>query len=384
MEDFGKKKVLFVITQSEMGGAQKFLVNLTKKLDKNKYEVMVAAGPDGGGELFNILKRHNIKSFRLKNAKRNINLVKDVMEIFELRKLIKEFKPDVLFLNSSKTTLWGPKAVYFPTKIKPTPKIIYRIGGWSFNDPRPKWEKKLWILIEKTFAKYKDIIMVNNEHDLKQAKKLNINPKGKIELIYNGIDINEIEFLSREESRNELVLSNEDFVVGTIANFYPTKGLKYLIDAVAILNNSYFISDIKFIIIGDGPDRKTQEARINNEELSKQIILAGRKENAYKYLLAFDLFVLPSVKEGFSWAMLEAMAAKLPIVATRVGATPEIIQSNRNGLLINPANPKELAEAIKNIKGSEQLRRDLGDKAFQTVISRFTLDKMISQIEKLL
>ena len=84
------------------------------------------------------------------------------------------------------------------------PKIIYRIGGWSFNDPQSSLSRWLWILIEKIFAKYKDIIIVNNEHDLKQAHQLKIKPKKGIRLVYNGVDLKKMEFLPKDEAKIKL------------------------------------------------------------------------------------------------------------------------------------------------------------------------------------
>ena len=317
MLEMSKKiKALFIITQSEAGGAQRFLNELIPNLDKNKYDLMLAAGEEGNWESFEDL---DIDIKKLKYAKRNISLINDIRVVFEIRKLIKKYGPDVLFLNSSKTSIWGPLAVCFPTRLKPAPKIIYRIGGWSFNDPQPKFNKNLWIFLEKLFARFKDYIIVNNLHDFKQAEHLKIKPKRKVVLIHNGINIASLNFFSRQEARQKLNLSSEEFIVGTIANFYKTKGLKYLIEAASKINDE----NIKFVIIGDGRERKNLEAQIEKWDLKEKVILVGRKKDAYQHIKAFDVFVLPSVKEGFPWVLLEAMAARIPIITTNAGATPD-------------------------------------------------------------
>jgi len=347
-----KKKILFLVTQSEFGGAQRFIFTFTTSL--SGYDIIVGTGPEGDDEkgLLAALEKKGINTRHLKYLKRSINPLFDLLGVIEIYKLIKKEKPDVLFVNSTKAGILGG----FTGRLAKSPKIIYRIGGWTFNDPWPKWKKKLYLWLEKGTAKFKDIIINNAESDKKQAIKLGIKPKEKIITIYNGIDADETKFLNREEARRILRLENSGFVVGTIANDYPTKGLKYLNNAAKDFKN------IKFEIIGKG---------------NKFI------PDASKYLKAFDIFILPSVKEGFPWVVLEAMAAEVPVVATKVGALPEIIQNGENGILIEPRNSKAIVEAINLLLGNKDLIRRISKEGRKTVIKKFNLEKMLKQYEDL-
>lgn len=362
-----KIKVLFVITQSEMGGAQRFLNTLIPSLNEEKFEPMLAAGSDGNWEGFDKI---DVPKIRLKHAKRNINPIKDLFVIFELWKVIKKYKPDVLFLNSSKTSVWGPLAALISN---PRPKIIYRIGGWSFNDPRSVISKKFWIFLEKMFASLKDYIIVNNQHDFDQANELRIKPKREIRLIHNGIDVDEIKFLDKDRAREELGLDQDEYIIGTIANFYKPKGLPYLIKAMGDIENK------KLVIVGDGRERENLENIIKENDLKDKVVLLGKKKNASRYLKAFDVFVLPSTKEGFPWVILEAMAAKVPVLATKVGAVPEILIHKENGLIIKPKEPRQIVEALNEIDNLYLI-----DNAYRTVSEKFTLTKMVFEIEKVI
>lgn len=325
-----KKKILFLVTQSEFGGAQRFIYTLTTNL--KGYDITVGAGPEGDDKngLLSALEKQRINVIRLKYMRRGINPFFDIPALFEVKRLIDKKKPDILFLCSSKIGFIGSLAG--KNKMK---RIIYRIGGWTFNDPWPNWKKKLYIWIEKTSAKWKDYIINNAKSDKKDALELGIKPKKEILVIYNGIG--DLEFLSKEKARKELDLKDSDFVVGTIANDYPSKGLKYLKKAMENI-------DGELVIIGKG-----------NKYLP----------DAYKYLKAFDVFVLPSIKEGFPWTLLEAIKAEVPIVATCVGAVPEVINQ-----CIEPGNVQELTEAIKNPKKFEFNKK-------------FSLDSMIKKYEDL-
>lgn len=383
-----QKRVLFVITQSEFGGAQRFLYELATRLDKEKYEILVASGSKEKDEFLKSLEEKNIRTKKLRFLKREINPVFDCLGVMELMKLINNFKPDYLYLNSSKAGFLGSIAGFKIRLLRPKKfkklKIIYRIGGWSFNDPWPLWKKKIFILAEKITAKFKNVIVVNNKSDYEQALRLKIKPRKELKLIHNGIDALKIDFLSRDEARRKL--PKTDFIIGTIANFYPTKGLEYLIETVKFLKFNFGLNleKIKFLIIGDGKLRKNLELRIKNYGLEKEIILLGQIPEAFKYMKAFDIFILPSVKEGFPWIILDAMAAKIPIVATSVGAMTEIIENGRNGIMVEPKNPQQIAEAIKYLIENERVRQEIALQAHQTVLFKFPIEKMVNQIEELL
>ncbi|MEK7121100.1 MAG: glycosyltransferase family 4 protein [Patescibacteria group bacterium] len=382
-----KKKVLFVITQSELGGAQRFLSNLISHLDRDVYEFLVAVGSSGNGDFLRVLKAGGIPRQTLKFLKREPAL-SDIRAVFEIRSLIKNYRPDVLFLNSSKAGFIGSLASVFPTRINAV-KIIYRIGGWTFNDPWPKWKKWLWGVLEWLSSRWKDVIIVNNQRDLEQAKKLKIKPRRQTVLIHNGIEVYKLDFMSREEARrtlrlNATTISAAGRIIGTIANFYPTKGLEYLIEAFYLLNTKYLILDTVLLIIGDGELRPELEKMIREKGLGKKVFLLGQIPDAYRFLPAFDVFVLPSVKEGFPWVLIEAMSAKLPVIATDVGAVPEIINDHKNGLLVKPKDPAGLADKIKEVLENDRLKNELGIQAHQTVLFKFELDKMVKQIENLL
>ena len=387
------KQVLFIVTQSEMGGAQKFLLNLTSQLNPDKYEILVAVGSDGDGEFLKFLDKEKISHVILSNLKKNISPWHDFRAAFEIRKLIKKFQPDTLFLNSSKAGFLGSLAAVFPFKLATRNQklvTIYRIGGWTFNDPWPKWKKCLWIFLERLSASWKDIVIVNSKKDLEQAQKLKIKPKQELVLIHNGIDVYGTEFLPAQEARLKLFeiiarhagrIFQTKFVVGTIANFYPAKGLEHLISAVGRFRDR---EEIAFVVIGDGMEKESLKLKIESLKLKNKIFFTGNLPEAWQYLTAFDVFVLPSVKEGFPWTVLEAMTAKVPVIATEVGAIPEIIEDGKNGFVAKPGNPEMLAEKINILLNDDRLRQEFAIQGHQTVLFKFSLNKMMKRVEKLL
>lgn len=383
-----KKRILLVITQAEMGGAQRFFLELLPRLDREKYEISIAVGSTAApsNEFAQTLKEDGFPVYTLNNLKRDPSFLflKDWLAVFELRKLIKRFRPDTLFLNSSKAGFIGSLATVFPSKLATKNyklKTVYRIGGWTFNDPWPWWKKKFWIILEKISAHWKDFIIVNNRPDLAQAQQLKIAPASKIILVSNALDPYKIKFLEKEEARQKLQADPNQTIIGTIANLYPSKGIEYLIEAAALLKEK---EDLKFLIIGDGPLAESLKLNVKSLNLENKVFFLGHLENARQYLPAFDIFVLPSLKEGFPWVVLEAMAAKLPIIATEVGAVPEMIENGKNGFMVKPGQPKQIAEKIEELLKSDYLKTELGLQAHQTVLFKFSPEKMVREVKSLL
>ncbi|KKR88730.1 MAG: Glycosyltransferase, group 1 family [Candidatus Yanofskybacteria bacterium GW2011_GWA1_44_21] len=384
-----KKRILFIVTQSEMGGAQRFLLNTISRLNKDIYEIGTAVGSDGDGELLNKLDELGIAFEIIENLKRNASPIKDFFAVFETRRLIMRHSPDTVFLCSSKAGFIGSLACRMPTIIKDI-KVVYRIGGWQFNDPRKEWQNKIYLILERLSAHWKDVIILNNIHDYNQAVEKKIRPREKIEIIHGGIDTYKMNYLPREEARLKMLeraskqsgkVFQADYIVGTIANFYPSKGLGHLLDAAQYLKAKI---NVVFFVIGDGEKRIDLQTEILKKGLEKNVFLLGRMPEAYKFLTGFDIFVSPSLKEGFPWSILEAMAAKLPVIATQVGGVPEIIKNGHNGFIVKPGDGKAIAEKIKELIANDHLRQELSIKSHQTVLFDFTLDKMVSRIESLL
>jgi len=326
-----KEKLLFIITQGTWGGAQKYTIELGKKL-LTKYEVCFAIG-ENYEELATKLPKET-KSYKLKNLVRNICPKKDLKAIKEIRNLVKKLNIDIVHLNSTKAGVLGSLALK-----KSKAKVIYTAHGWIFNEPLSAHKKKLYTFLEKYTSRYKDVIIVLSQKEKNDAVRIGIQEE-KLAVIPLGIE--KPTFLSKEDARKQLNLDLKTKIFGTIANFYRTKGLDILIEAAKNHKN------LNFAIIGDGMEKKLLESLIKGHKL-KNIKLLGKKDEASKYLKAFDAFILPSRKEGFPYVLLEAMAAGLPIIATKVGGIEEMLSKYENKILVEKENPKELSEAIGKI-----------------------------------
>ncbi|MBI4709035.1 MAG: glycosyltransferase family 4 protein [Candidatus Portnoybacteria bacterium] len=390
-----RKKVLFLITQSVSGGAQKYVFDLAKNLPASEYEVAVAAG--GNGELLSRLETAGVPCFRLKRLVRPISPFCDILAYFEIKNLLKKWRPDVLHLNSSKAGVLGSLAA----KNLPI-KVIYTVHGAVFEAAFSWLSKKLFLWLEKWTAKYKHKIICVSENDKQLWLKYNVAPEEKLVAIHNGINLN-IDFLTKEEARRKLfektssappfiksgvggistAEEKELFLVGTIAYFYPEKNLDLLIDAAALIFGAPKLKDKKilFLFIGSGQQENNLKLKIKNLKLGNKVLLIGSIPKAHEYLKALDVFVLPSLKEGLPYTILEAMAAGIPIIASNIGGIPEMISDNHNGFLISPDDAETLAERILQVLENKELTQRFSQNSLEKV-KNFSLEAMVEKTKK--
>ncbi len=378
MKDISKKTILYLITQSELGGASTYVFDLNKKL-KNDFNIIVGFGEQGEkGELAKKLKDEKIEYYIIPHLKRSISPINDLIALFEIKKLIKKIRPDTIHLNSSKISILGSLAAKLIVKSQKS-KVVYTAHGWVFNEPLPVWKKSFYEIAERLTAKFKDKIICVSEFDRQTALKKKIAPEKKLITIHNGIQ--KINFLNKEEARKKLNLDTSKFTIGTIGNFYKTKGYEYLVEAITLLNNQGL--DFQVAIIGKaGPEKEAIKSLIKQCGLQNKITIFSL-DTAAEYLKAFDIYVCSSVKEGLSYTIIEAMQAGLPIIATKVGGNPELIKNNENGLIIESKNPNQIAEAIIKLINNVNLSEKLGNKSKEIAEAEFTLEKMIEKTRKI-
>ncbi|MBN1778957.1 MAG: glycosyltransferase family 4 protein [Candidatus Buchananbacteria bacterium] len=361
------KKILYLVTQSELGGAQKYIIDLATNLAAEN-KILVGAG--GASEMFDELQQAKIETIKIKNLVREINPIKDFLAYFEIKKIIKNFQPDVVHLNSTKIGIIGSIAA----KKLGVKKIIYTVHGFVFNEPLPNWKKNLYIYLEKLTSKFKDKLICVSEYDYQAGIKIDI-PENKMTVIHNGI--NQLPFESKERLRAKLNLPTSKIIIGTIARDYPTKGLRYLVEAAKIIKNDF--PNTIFIVINDGLGNKNLKQKIKDSDLENNFIFLQNTKNAWQFLPALDIYVCPSVKEGFPYSILEAMQAGLPIVSTDVGGVPEAIQDKKNGLLIKPSSAETIARSINWLMRNKNLAEQISHQAKNDVTPEFDLTNMIEK-----
>ena len=304
-----KKKVLYVITKSNWGGAQRYVFDLATNLPKEEFEVEVAFGQRG--RLAEELQKAGIETHEIKTLERDVSFGADIKSFFELLNLFKTVRPDVVHLNSSKVGGLGSLAARFAG----IPNIIFTAHGWPF------WEKRnilargvIWFVSWLT-ALFSHKTICISDFDLKMVRQMPF-VNDKAVKIYNGIA--PMSLGSGEKIR--AVFPPNAHITGTIGELNKNKNQVALIEQAKQNPNMYVA------IVGEGELREQLQAKIDEYRLGDRVKLLGfiMQNDA---LLGFDEFALPSIKEGLPYVLLDARQAGLPIIANRVGGVGEILDA---------------------------------------------------------
>lgn len=304
-----KKKVTFVVTKANWGGAQRYVFDLATALPADQFEVSVAFGQDG--LLATTLKERGIKTFSLHTMQRDVSAASDTQSFFELLRLFRTQKPDVVHLNSSKAAGIGALAA----RLAGVKKIVFTAHGWPFLEQRNFISRSLIFLLSWITALLAHTVIVVSNHDLLLAQKMPFVGR-KTTRIYNGIKADTLG--PGLDIRN--AFPTHTHITGTVGELTKNKNQASLIEQAK--NDPA----LHVAIVGEGEERPHLEALITKYQLADRVKLFGFMP-AQAVLKGFDTFVLPSIKEGLPYVLLEAKAAGLPIVANRIGGVPEILDA---------------------------------------------------------
>ena len=208
-------------------------------------------------------------------------------------------------------------------------------------------------------------------------------PRRRVTLINNGVAApRAIEEGETARLRARFGIGDSDIVIGIVGRLCNGhKRHTDLLDAFRLLCNRR--GDLRLLIIGDGPDRKMLETRTASLGIAERVIFTGYQADTRPFYTVMDIFALPSAHEAFGLVLVEAMYAKLPIVATRVGGIPTVVAENRTGLLVPPGNPPELADSLLSLIEDQTLRQRLGERGFDRAHEKFSSQRYVGDVADL-
>jgi glycosyltransferase involved in cell wall biosynthesis len=199
------------------------------------------------------------------------------------------------------------------------------------------------------------------------------------QVIYNGIDLQKFDNNSRLDLPTALAHNFQGKVIGIVARLHPIKGLDVLLDAFTIISEEF--DNVQLWIVGDGPDQEKLKHRAAQLGIISKVIFWGKCDNIPSILKFVDVGVMSSHVEGLPNAIIEYMSARLPVVSTNVGGIPELVVHNNTGLLVDPADPTKLAQAVLVLLKSPGLSRSLGENGRKLIEKSFDLGRMVIETE---
>jgi glycosyltransferase involved in cell wall biosynthesis len=372
-------KILYVITKSNYGGAQRYVFDLATAFHRDGHEVSVALGGSGTkdagvGRLGTLLEEQGIRVIHIQNFMRDVSLAKDIGALFELTALTARERPDVLHVTSSKAGGLGA----FAGRVSGIKRIVFTSHGLTFDESwRPAWQRMFikyftWLTI---LLSHKSIMI--SQATARRAQELPF-CRNKVVLVHNGLEKQKL--LPRSEASKALgleTISEKAMMLGTIAELHPNKNLNVVLEALKELGS--LTPPIHFAVIGTGEMESMLKEKAEKYGLGSQVHFLGYVNEAFRYLSAFDIFVLPSFKEGLPYVLLEAGTAKLPVIASNIDGNTDIIAEQKTGLLFDPHSATALTEAIRQLASNPEQCKTLGETLSETVEKEFLVKHMVAK-----
>lgn len=355
---------MHVTTSFGYGGLERQVVELSNHIDDAVYTIIICVmGREVDGPLRSFLRRDiQIVQFGERFKHRYLHVLR-------MAYLLRKYKIDILHLHTGKYC--GRPAA----RIARTPVVITHEHGKNL------WKNEQQIKKDIDANKYTDLTIAVSE-DIREIRiKREKVPPEKIIVIPNGVRINSLETTGADKIRTELRLSKDVPVLGTVGRLTEVKGYGILLNALKFLKDRGL--DFKFVFVGDGDLSEELKILSSSLDLEERVLFAGARSDFVSFLGVMDIFVLSSLREGLPVALLEAMAAKKPVIATAVGGIPEVISDGHNGILVPSNDSEALAREILHLINNQELRKELAINGFQTVQEKYSMQSVTDSIEKL-
>jgi len=376
-----KIKVLHIITRLDKGGsAENTFLNLVG-LDKNIYDVTLMSGPveEPTQDRRDEVEEYGIKHIFIPELVRNISLINDLKTILNIYRYLRKEKFDIVHTHTSKAGLLGRLAA----RLARIPIIIHTPHGHVFFGYFGLIKSNLFIFLEKLASRITDKIIALTNREKEDYISCKVTDEEKSVVICSGIELNKFKDLPLNEKQNlkkELGIPENSLIVGTLGRLVPVKGPEFLVEAAKHIISKY--PDTFFVFTGDGYLRPDLKKKALNFGLKENIIFLGWRDDGAKILSLYDVFILPSLNEGMGRVLVEAMALGKPIVASRIGGIPDLVTHGKNGFLVPPKDPEELAKYIQILIEDREKREKMGLSG-KKIAMHFSAENMVEKIEKL-
>jgi len=365
-------RVLYVVENRSFGGGERGFGQFSENLNRIRFQPFLAAHL--GGKLEEIVRRAGIPFFPI-DMSRKVNF----RTISYLSRLISEHQIHIVHSMGARADFFARMACRKNPSAAVVCTVAMLVEGFDVGFPR----KAVYKMADHYSAKYvTQYITVSKVLKEILVKERNI-PADKISVIYNGVELDQYNpnLQVSDEVRKSLEISDDYPIVGTIGRVVYQKGLTYFLEAAQYVYSKK--QCVRFVIVGDGPEKVHLKRLANDLGISHLCTFAGLRFDIAKLLSAFDVFVLSSLLEGLPRVVIEAMAMARPIVGTDINGVREELIHDETGLLVPPADPKALGDAILKILDDQQMAERLGKKARQYTERMFDLKRTLAKVEEL-
>lgn len=382
-------KIVHIITRLILGGAQENTLITCKLLAERGHDVTLITGPSTGpeGKLFDYIENSGFKVITVKHLIRKICPYSDTLAYFELKKILKKLKPDVVHTHSAKAGILGRFAGYSLKAEwdKNLPMVVHTIHGLAFHPYQNQMLNKFYITVEKTTGKRTDCFISVADAMTKQAQAAGIGTDKPFVTAYSAIEedafLNPIAEQERKEFRHKYGIADDAVALVTVARLFELKGHDYIIESAKELSKRF--ENAVWLFVGDGNLSEHYKEQVRELGLAEKVKFTGLLSPSMIPLAiqSSDILVHCSLREGLARTLPQAMLCSRPAISFDIDGAREVV-NDETGRLIEPENVEQLIEACAELIESKKLRERLGLAGRDFVKEKFAPDTMVNTIEE--
>ncbi len=371
-------RVAHVITRLCKGGAQENTVSTVRLANCDRFEVDLISGPTYGseGSIEDAVTEAGIEILRVPHLVRSPNPWRDFLAYRELEQLFRERRYDIVHTHTSKAGYLGRLAA---AQMR-VPILVHTPHGHIFFGYFNRVLTAFFTALERQAARKTDRLIALTRRGIEEHLQRGVGRPEQWEAIFSGIDLSPYTQAveRRASTREALGIDADEFVIGAVGRLEPVKGFAYFVEAARATAGS--VPESRFILVGDGS--LADSLRAQAADLGDRFRFLGLRHDVPDLMAAFDLCVVPSLNEGMGRVVLEAGAAGVPVVASRVGGIPEIVRDGDTGILVPPQRSGAIVEAALRLHGDPALRLRMSEAA-RSLTAAYGLEQMVRRIEDL-
>ena len=388
-----KIKVIHIITRLVMGGSAQNTLLTALNHDPQRHSVSLIKGSTHESAMtetetqlvtkqLTTAKKRGIEVIDFPPLVRRISPLHDIKAFIYIFRLLRRLKPDLVHTHTSKAGILGRLAAWLAR----VPIIIHTPHGHVFYGHFGRSLSRIFLQMEKLLGRITHHHIALTPEEGKDYVNLGVAKSENISVIHSGVDLNCFKPSATKSNpkRNELGISPDSLLVGYVGWLIPIKGVTYLVKAMAEVVQRHPHSLL--VLVGKGDEKGEEEIKlreqVENLGLADKVRFLGWRSDVDEVMGCFDIFVLPSLNEGMGRVLVEAMAAGLPIAASRVGGIPDLVKDGQNGILVPPADASSLAKAISDLLTDKEERNRMGE-AGKKMCLPYSAEAMVEQIDVL-
>ncbi len=386
-------KIIHIITRLDMGGSAQNTLLTALHHDSQHYNVWLIKGSTLESAMtkaetklvedqLETAKKQGIEIIDVPSLVRRISPINDLRGLVALFRLMRKLEPHIVHTHTSKAGMLGRLAAWLAR----VPTIVHTPHGHVFYGHFGRSLSRIFLQMERLLAKITHHHIALTPEEGNDYLNLGVAKSNNISVIHSGVDLNCFKRSATKSGprRNELGISPDSLVVGYVGWLIPIKGVTYLVNAMAEVIQRH--PNSLLVLVGKGDEEAEEEMKlkeqVENLGLTDNVRFLGWRPDVDGIMGCFDIFVLPSLNEGMGRVLVEAMAAGLPIVASRVGGIPDLVTHGENGLLVPPADAGALERAISDLLSDKARRKRMGETG-KSICRPYSVEAMVEKIDNL-